>query len=218
MSLGAILALFLVNADQVIREDNTKVILMKNPSWKTEFLGLWETLYTEPWIMLLFPMFFSSNIFYTYQPNGMNASHFNTRTRSLNNLLYWLSQIVGAIIFGYALDFAKFRRSTRARASFVALIVLTFAIWGPGYYWQKQQDDRSITEQVGYEDKKMDWADNGYIGPMFLYFFYGFYDACWQTCIYWYMGALSNSGRKTANYAGKFHLELLSHNMQSSNY
>ena len=33
----------------------------------------------------------------------------------------------------------------------------------------------------------VDWTDGGrrYIGPMFLYFFYGFYDAVWQTCIYW---------------------------------
>lgn len=36
----------------------------------------------------------------------------------------------------------------------------------------------------------------------FLYMFYGFYDAAWQTCVYWFMGALTNNGRKLANYAG----------------
>lgn len=30
----------------------------------------------------------------------------------------------------------------------------------------------------------------------------GFYDAAWQTAVYWFMGALSNSGRKSANFAG----------------
>lgn len=204
MFAGAVLALFICNADQVIREDNTKVILMKNPSWKTEIVGLWETLYDAPWILLLFPMFFSSNIFYTYQTNVMNAAHFNVRTRALNNLLYWLSQIFGALIFGYALDLAQFRRSVRAKASFVALFALTFIIWGGGYAWQKQQVPRDVATSEGF--KKLDWTDGGklYIGPMFLYFFYGFYDAAWQTCMYWYMGALSNSGRKAANMAGKF--------------
>ncbi|KAI5456318.1 major facilitator superfamily domain-containing protein [Mariannaea sp. PMI_226] len=204
MFIGAVLALFLCNADKVIREDNTKVIVMKNPSWSTELIGLWETLYSSPWILLLFPMFFSSNIFYTYQNNGMNGAHFNVRTRALNNLLYWFAQIIGAFLFGHALDYGKLRRSVRAKASLVGLFLLTFAIWGGGYAWQKQQVPRSVSSQASFEEKKVDWTDGGklYIGPMFLYFFYGFYDAAWQTCIYWYMGALSNSGRKAANLAG----------------
>lgn len=32
--------------------------------------------------------------------------------------------------------------------------------------------------------------------------FYGFYDAAWQTSVYWYMGAMTNNGRKLANFAG----------------
>ena len=205
MFIGAVIGLFLCDADKIIREDNTKVILMKNPSWSTELWGLWETLYTAPWILLLFPMFFSSNIFYTYQNNGMNGAHFNVRTRALNNLLYWLAQIIGAFIFGYALDLGKVRRSVRARVSLFTLFTLTFVVWGGGYDWQRQQVSRKISSQKSYEKEKVDWTEGGekFIGPMFLYFFYGFYDAAWQTCIYWYMGALSNSGRKAANLAGK---------------
>lgn len=205
MFVGAVIALFLCDADKIIREDNTKVILMKNPSWSTELWGLWETLFNAPWILLLFPMFFSSNIFYTYQNNGMNGAHFNVRTRALNNLLYWLAQIIGAFIFGYALDLGRVSRSVRAKASFATLCVLTFVVWGGGYDWQRQQVSRTISSADDFEDKKVDWTDGGkrFIGPMFLYFFYGFFDAAWQTCIYWYMGALSNSGRKAANMAGK---------------
>jgi MFS family permease len=204
MLLGAILALFLSNASNVQRRDGSKVILMKNPTWKSEMLGLVETITKDPWIVLLFPMFFASNIFYTYQTNDMNAPHFNTRTRALNNTLYWSSQIFGAIIFGYALDIGKVRRSIRARASFVALFVLTMVIWGGGWAWQKQQVGRDVTEAKDTTYVTVDWTDGGklFIGPMFLYMFYGFFDAAWQTCIYWYMGALSNSGRKSANLAG----------------
>jgi MFS family permease len=119
MFLGLVLAVFITDADKVIREDGTKVILMKNPSWKTEFIGLWETLSLEPWIVLLFPMFFSSNIFYTYQNNGLNGTHFNIRTRALNGLLYWLAQIIGAVIVGNLLDIEKARRSSRAKISLV---------------------------------------------------------------------------------------------------
>jgi MFS family permease len=205
MVIGACLALFLVNADKVIREDNTRVILMKNPTWASEFKGLWETLYTEPWILLLFPMFFSSNIFYTYQTNNMNGAHFNIRTRALNNLLYWLAQILAATILGFAMDYGKLRRTTRAKILFGVISVLTMVIWGGGWEWQRRQVSRSVTETDEYKlNGVVDWTDGGelYIGPMFLYFFYGFYDAIWQTGLYWYMGAISNSGRKTANLAG----------------
>jgi MFS family permease len=195
MLCGAILATFLCNADRIRRHDGSKVILMKNPSWKTEIMGLLETITQSPWVVLLFPMFFASNIFTTYQNNDFNGAHFNTRTRALNNLLYWTSQIVGAIVFGYSLD-TKFRRSIRAKASFIALFVLTFVIWGGGYAWQKKQVTREETENLAYD--RYDWTDGGenYIGPMFLYMFYGFYDAAWQTCIYWYVHCLFFRGIK----------------------
>jgi hypothetical protein len=195
--------LFLCDADKVQREDGSHVILMKNPSWQSEIVGLWDTLRLSPWIVLLFPMFFASNIFYTYQQNGLNAAAFNTRTRALNSLLYWLAQIFGAVIFGYALDFPM-RRSVRAKASLAILFTLTFAIWGGGYAWQRKQPTRAWSKANPDKVFLADWTSGGelFIGPMFLYIFYGFYDACWQTSIYWYMGALSNSGRKTANLAG----------------
>jgi ABC-type cobalt transport system substrate-binding protein len=185
MFLGAVIGLFLCNAGRIQRHDGSKVIVMKNPTWMTEFKGLWETISQEPWIVLLFPLFWSSNTFYTYQMNVMNHAYFNVRTRALNNLLYWLSQIVGAMIFGYALDFGTARRTVRAKGSFVALTVLTFVIWGGGYAFQSKMAPREIATAKGFPTA--DWTDGGdaYIGPMFLYMFYGFFDAAWQTCIYW---------------------------------
>ena len=47
------------------------------------------------------------------------------------------------------------------------------AIWGGGYTFQKGYDR---AETVATDYVKMDWTTNGYIGPMFLYMFYGFYD------------------------------------------
>ena len=189
MVVGALLALMLCNAHRVRRDDGSKVILMKNPSWKTEFIGLFETITQAPWVVLLFPMFFASNTFYTYQMNDFNGAHFNTRTRALNNTLYWTSQIIGAVVFGYALDYPHVRRSIRAKVSFVTLFVLTLAIWGGGYAWQIKQAPREVveTKELGY--RRYDWTDGAqkYIGPMFLMIFYGFYDAAWQTCIYWYV-------------------------------
>jgi hypothetical protein len=151
---------------------------MKHPTWKTEILGLWETLWSEPYIMLLFPMFFASNWFYTYQFQNVNLAKFNVRTRALNDTIYWIAQMLGALVFGFALDFPNVRRTTRAKFAWIAMFVLTFAVWGGGYVFQKQYTRDN-------NPKKYDWGSDGYIGPMFLYVAYGFYDAAWQTCVYW---------------------------------
>ncbi|KAI9756114.1 MAG: hypothetical protein M4579_004001 [Chaenotheca gracillima] len=198
MFLGAILAWFLVDSKDILRKDGTKVIVMKNPTWQSEIMGLYECLRDDYYIVALFPMFFASNWFYVYQFNDVNLAKFNIRTRSLNSCLYWTSQIFGAVLFGYCLDIKALRRSTKAKSALVALFVLTLVIWGGGYDWQKNYT-REDTTPLDYV--KDDWTTPGYVGPMFLYMFYGFYDAAWQTSVYWFMGALTNNGRKTAYFA-----------------
>ncbi len=182
MFIGACLGLFLVNAGKVIREDGSKVILMQNPTWKSEIIGLWDTIRTHTYVVFLFPMFFASNWFYTYQFNAVNGAHFNTRTGALNNTLYWVSQIIGAFVFGFLLDL-KVRRSYRAKGCLFALFSITMIIWGGGWAWQRQQPTRAVAAEPDYPH--IDWVDDGYLGPMFLYMFYGFYDAAWQTSVYW---------------------------------
>lgn len=171
--IGFLLAWTLVDAQKVLRSDGSKVVLMKHPSWKSEIIGLYEVFLTDPWVVFLFPMFLASNWFYSYHFNGVNGAKFNIRTRALNGVLYWLSQMIGALVFGYALDSKNIRRSIRAKAALAALFAITLAIWGGGYKWQKGYT-RGETSPKTYV--KLDWTSKGYVGPMFLYMFYGFYD------------------------------------------
>lgn len=134
--VGACLAWTLVDAKHIVCSDGSRVILQRNPTWKSEILGLWETLFTDPYILFLFPMFFASNWFYTYQFNVVNFAKFNTRTRALNNVLYWIAQIIGVSIFGFALDYSRLRRTTRAAIAWVVMFALTFAVWGGSYKFQ----------------------------------------------------------------------------------
>lgn len=197
--IGAALAWTLVDARDVIRADGSKVIVMKHPSWKSEIVGLYETFFTDPYIILLFPMFLASNWFYAYHFTEVNGAYFNVRTRALNGVVYYLMQIVGAYVFGFALDFKGVRRTTRAKAAWAALFVTIMIIWGFGYMFQKTYTRAWAADK---SNPKKDWSDPGYAGPFVLYMFYGFSDAAWQTCVYWFMGALTNNGRKLANFAG----------------
>ena len=65
--IGTIIPFFMADPSKMVRSDGTRVRLHRHPSWKSEFLGLWVALRTDPWIVLLFPMFFASNWFYTWR-------------------------------------------------------------------------------------------------------------------------------------------------------
>ncbi|KAJ5951589.1 Major facilitator superfamily domain general substrate transporter [Penicillium vulpinum] len=196
--LGSVVGLFVADAKKVVRSDGSKVIVMKNPSWKSEFIGLWTTLRSEPSVLLLFPMFWSSNWFISYQTSSVNSAYFNTRTKALNTFLYYIAHILGAIFIS-TMDLNYFRRTIRARGMLVILFTLTMVIHGGGYVFQKGYTRPANGAKPSINT---DWTDSDYGGPMFLYFCYGFYDVVWQGSVYWYIGTISNSGRKSANYVG----------------
>lgn len=155
------------------------------------------------WRMLcLIPLFFSANVFYSYQQNEVNGSNFNIRTRSLNGALYWLAQMVGGLIMGVLLDLPRVSRPQRARIGWVFLFTTGMCIWGGGYVFQKWSSHR-INVEHRKQDIDFTWASSS-VGPMFLYIFYGAYDAFWQSFCYWLIGAQSNSATVTAVLVGAY--------------
>jgi hypothetical protein len=179
---------------KMIRTDGTRVALPRHPSWKVELYGLWLTLTKDPLIILLFPMFFASNWFYTWQFNDYNNALFNIRARSLNNLVYWLSQMIGSVMIGLLLDSQRLSRRVRAFTGWTVLFIMVFVVHIWAYFYQRQYTRESAV--------KMDIFDHGYVGRIFAYVFMGLLDAMWQTSVYWIMGAMSNDPAKLAHFAG----------------
>ena len=197
MATGSIIAIFMLPMSKVWRSDGSKVQGEKYPNWLEELKKLFQLAIKKPEIFLLFPMFWSLNWFYTYQFNEYNAARFNIRTRSLNSLLYWLAQMIGSLFIGTILDLSYFRRSLRAKIGWAIVFVLGMAIWGGGLKFQQ-----GYTRELAKDMTTIDFKDGAYIGPMFLYIFYGMYDAIYQSYILWTLGALSNNPQTVALYAG----------------
>jgi len=149
-------------------------------------------------IVLLFPMFFASNWFYTWQFNDYNGAVFNIRTRGLNNLVYWLSQIVGSVAIGFLLDQHGLRRRVRAFAGWSIVFCMVFIVHIWAYFYQREYTRASILD----DSERMDFNDKGYPGRVWLYIFMGMLDAMWQTTAYWMMGAMSNDPAKLAYFTG----------------
>ncbi|KAG0142721.1 hypothetical protein CROQUDRAFT_662180, partial [Cronartium quercuum f. sp. fusiforme G11] len=190
----------LAEPSTVRRVDGRMVKLEKSRSWKSGMKDMIQTLIKDPMVLLLFPFFWASNWFCTYQFNDYNLALFNLRTRSLNALLYWLSQLVGSSVLGCILDFSSnfeiFRyRRRRGFLGWTILSIVLFATWGGGWVVQRDYDRNSTFS-------KMDWSDNGYVGRVMIYIFYGIMDSMWQTYAYWIMGALSDDPRKLSSMVG----------------
>lgn len=153
------------------------------------------------WKFLSFvPMFFYANVFYSYQQNSVNGMTFNIRTRSLNSALYWIAQMVGGFLIGFVLDLKYFKRGQRVVVGWIILFVTGMVIWGGGLRFQLWNDERIA--KGFFQD--LDFSDREAVGPMFLYIFYGMYDALWQGYCYWLMGYISNSPAESGILVGTY--------------
>jgi Major Facilitator Superfamily len=193
MLVGVAVSLTLCDARQVRRKDGRAIENFSQTDFKTELLGVLR-LYKDKKIMLLLPAFFASNFFYSYQ-FGMNAFYFSLRTRSLNSLIYWLTQVLGTCFMGFILDNKRIGRRKRGLIGLFIVSILVLGTWAGGAAFQVTFTRHSPPPDV-------DWTDPGFGGPFVLYFMYGMADAMWQSWCYWIMGAITNESYRLARYAG----------------
>lgn len=146
-------------------------------------------------VACMLPLFFCANVFYSYQQNNVNGLTFNIRTRSLNGALYWIAQMIGGLVIGLLLDLPFLSRPNRARVGWAFVFTTGMAIWGGGYAFQKWQNKWFAEGHL----QDLDYTHGSVsTGPIFLYIFYGMYDAFWQGFSYWLIGTESNSAERAA--------------------
>ncbi|KAJ8070612.1 hypothetical protein OCU04_000985 [Sclerotinia nivalis] len=201
MFAGTALSLCLCQPKNVKREDGSRVhiTVTVEKDWRNEFMHFCKLIRKDYFIVLLFPLFLTSNWCYPYQFNTFNLKTFNIRTRALNNFLYWLSEILGALVVGHTLDNDRLSRSSRAKGLVTGLVLLTFGVWTGGYMWEK---GLYYQTDVVDEGQKVDFDDAAYLGPMFLYMAYGIFNAIWQNCVYWILGKFTSNTRTASIYIG----------------
>lgn len=196
---GVFLPLLMVNPDKVTRTDGTRVNRVIHPSWKTELFRLYMALKTDPWIILLFPMFFASDYCYTWEYNNYNCAIFTIRARGLNSLMSYMSQIFGAVFLGhFILDQNRVRRRVRAFYGWIIVFLVTFAAHTWAYFYQRTYTRADATEN-GY---KIDIMDETYAAHVWVMIIHGFLDSMMQTYAYWLVGAMSNDPAKLAVFTG----------------
>jgi hypothetical protein len=69
--------------------------------------------------------------------NDYNNALFNIRARSLNNLVYWLSQMIGSVMIGLLLDSQRLSRRVRAFTGWTVLFIMVFVVHIWAYFYQR---------------------------------------------------------------------------------
>lgn len=204
MAFGWLIGVFICPPSRIrlvqLREAEAQAVDPEGQSIKQIALLTFRTLFRWQ-IACILPLFFCANVFYSYQQNEVNGMTFNIRTRSLNSAFYWMAQMFGGLAMGMLLDIPQLNRRHRAWLGWVVLFVTGMVIWGGGYafqIWETKRLEAGLKQDIDYKNSSIS------IGPMFLYIFYGMYDALWQGYCYWILGSFSNSASVTAILIGAY--------------
>ncbi|OWZ72512.1 hypothetical protein AYX14_01977 [Cryptococcus neoformans] len=195
MLCGLCLSWTLLPPGRVVRNDGSIVEIHNYVSVKEEIKGLWAAVKT-PYILILVPMFFSSNYFLSYQA-AFAFALFDAQTRALNAVIKSSAQILGAIVVGLLYDKVPMGRRNRGLVGIAVTSVFIIAAYGWGLSYQLKFT-RS-TELV-----KMHWNSPGFGQPIAILVLYDIGDALYQGSAYWIMGALTNDPFTLARYAGLY--------------
>ncbi|KAA8912244.1 hypothetical protein TRICI_003573 [Trichomonascus ciferrii] len=201
MILSGVVSLFLVNPDKIIRTDGTRVqnADRKRVSLVREFKTLYWAVNKERWILWFLPFAFSCLFYISYQTNDFNSYFFNVRTRSVNGLLYGISQLLGAVFLGIFLDIPFLERKYRAMIGWGIMLTTIFVVSICGYF-PMTHSQRDVPF-----DPPLDLKDGAVATKyMTLYFFYGMQDGMAQGFSFWLMGSLSNDPLVLSQYSGLF--------------
>ncbi|PLB47354.1 MFS general substrate transporter [Aspergillus steynii IBT 23096] len=188
-------AIFIVDPEDVVRDDGRHIATFEKPTVKREILGVLSVM-TDPKIIIMLPAMFVAEMCLA-MVSSVNAYYFNLRTRSLNNLLFQAVMIPTPLILAYILD-NKHVKSRRLRGvmgtTFTSLITMG-ATCGLLPWVIRNQVDRERPSAV-------DWTDSSSAAAMALYILFGIVYACFQIGVQWTLAALTNDPALCARYSG----------------
>ncbi|KAF9029498.1 MFS general substrate transporter [Hymenopellis radicata] len=195
MAFGSCLCLFILPPSEIRRSGGTRVELHSTIAFREEVAGF-LSVFRNRHMLLLLPLSFASNFFYTYQ-SAIAFALLDSSTRALNGILTSVASICGVQILGLILDIKWLGRRQRGFLGLGVTVTCAAVVWSLG-----------IAYQVGFTratiiDPKINYKDTARLAkPAALLFFYYINDSFVQSLMYWTMGSLTNDPFTLARYAG----------------
>ncbi|EXJ86431.1 hypothetical protein A1O3_03382 [Capronia epimyces CBS 606.96] len=188
----------LVRPAKVVRSDGTKIAIFKQPTVKSELVGILEMIKDYKFMMLL-PAIFVAEMALALQ-SSLNGYYFNLRTRSLNNVMFNFIQLPASFGMTYILDNPRFgRRKTRALIGISVMSAITLAICAAEAAWLAEH--HLHRHEAG---PSTDWTDSAFAGAFVIYVIYGSVYSIYQIATQYVICALTNDPEKLARRASCF--------------
>ncbi|OAA55170.1 Major facilitator superfamily domain, general substrate transporter [Cordyceps fumosorosea ARSEF 2679] len=187
----------LVDPKTVRRADGTPVAVFHNLSLGQEMRGVVAVL-RDYRVLAMLPVIFSCELALGILPS-VNGRYFNLRTRSMNNVIFYLVQLPASVGCAYLTDRSPFRRRRdRGYLSVSILGAFVFAGWIALLAWVCTSSTWASPPEGG-----VDWTDSSnFRGPFVLYLLFGIVYGSHQQIGMWVMGTFTNEPTVLAVYGG----------------
>ncbi|KAK7900766.1 hypothetical protein LTR67_003050 [Exophiala xenobiotica] len=196
MCIGMVGAFALMPPDKIIRDDGTKVGVVQARTFMEELKANLE-IFRDWKLLIMIPAFLPAECFLVYG-GSVNAYHNNLRTRCLLSFISVVLQLPAGWGLQWILDNKNMKRKTRAFIGLGVVGIPLIAAWIWEIVRTRNYDRSSPIEHP------MDWTDDGFVAIFFLFMMNWVFSSLWQYLILYFLGTLTNSPRKSANYAGVF--------------
>ncbi|CAB11728.1 Membrane transporter [Schizosaccharomyces pombe] len=198
MACAVLLAiLFIKSPSDVRKSDGTSALSPSNKTFGQELWGLFEA--AKDWRLLcLLPASFASQSTIAWQSH-LNSYYFSLRTRSLNNVLFWVIQFFVPYLFTLILDAKALKRRTRGIIGLTIQAVVIMATLSGELGW-------IVSKHIDLHDTSpdLDWTQRGYGGALVLYLLMGIQYGSSIVSVQWCISLLSSDPDKYARYAGLY--------------
>ncbi|KAH8701808.1 hypothetical protein BGW36DRAFT_289358 [Talaromyces proteolyticus] len=181
---------------KITREDGTQLANIKSRGFVEELKSTLE-IFRDWKLLIMIPAFLPSECFLVYA-GSVNAFHNSLRARSLLSFIAVVVQIPAGIGLQKILDHDKWSRRTRAIVGLVVIGVPLIAAWT----WEVVRTRHYNRSQP--PTNPTDWNEDAFIPIFFLFVLNWVSSVLWPYLILYFLGCLTNSPRKSANYAGIF--------------
>ncbi|KAF9886549.1 hypothetical protein FE257_011321 [Aspergillus nanangensis] len=196
MGIGACAALLLMPPSRVIRDDGTQVAMIKSRGFIEE-LKANLAIFKDWKLLIMVPAFLPAECFLVYG-GSVNAYHNNLRTRCLLSFVAVLIQVPCGVLLQSVLDNKNWKRRSRAFVGLGMVGIPLIAAW----VWEiirVRKYDRHNPPMQG-----LDWAEPEFWPILALFVLNWVTGSLWQYIVLYFLGALTNSPKISANYAGVF--------------
>ncbi|KAJ5812677.1 hypothetical protein N7474_008978 [Penicillium riverlandense] len=194
--LGVFLCFALQPPSKILRDDGTQVATTRSRGFIEELKSNLE-IFRDWKLLIMLPAFIPSECFLVYG-GSVNAFHNSLRARSLLSFIAVVVQIPAGIGLQKILDHENWSRRIRAITGLAVVGIPLIAAW----VWEvlRTRDYDRSNPPIS----PTDWTDDAFIPIFFLFILNWVASVLWPYIILYFLGCLTNSPRKSANYVGVF--------------